>query len=303
MTGFTMHQLHVFCMVARLGSYTRAMEALHIAQPAVSAHVAALQTHLGVRLFVRQGRGVRLTEAGTEFLSYAERLLTLRSDFEQTANDIVALRRGSVRIGASTTAGIYVVPRLLGAFHRAHPAITVSLDLANRHTILQRLQAGEIDLGVMGLLDLDGKVLAEPFLPNELVVVAPPNHPLVGRAAAHGPISLAELAAQPMLVRERGSGTRQDMLQIFERSGLTVRISQEFGSSGAIKVGVLAGLGLAVLPREAIELHLETGELCVLPVEGFPIQRDWYIVRLGSRTLSPSAAALRMELLDATREG
>jgi DNA-binding transcriptional LysR family regulator len=296
--NFTTHQLHVFCTVARLGSYTRAVEVLHIAQPAISAHVAALQSHLGVRLFEREGRGVRLTEAGVEFLSYAERMLALHECIAQEAAEIVALQRGSVRIAASTTAGIYLVPPLLGIFHHQYPTLRVTLDVANRQTVMRRLLAGDIDLGVLGLMDASDRVRAEPFQTNTLVVVAPPGHPLLRCAAEHGVLSMAEFAEQPLLVRERGSGTRLDTEQAFARAGLTMRISQEFGSTGAIKVGVQAGLGLAVLPLEAIRLHLQTGELVILPVEGFPIRRDWHLVHLAARELSPAAAALRRVLLD-----
>ncbi len=295
--SFTTHQLYVFHTVADLGSYTRAAEALHIAQPAISAHVAALQAHLGVRLFERQGRGVRLTEAGADFRSYAERLLVLRDQFESMATDIVALRRGRVRIAASTTAGIYVVPRLLGDFHRRYPALQVSLDVANRQAVMQRVLAGEVELGVLGVMEPNEKVIAEPFLANELVVAAPATHQL---AHAHAPIPLATLAEELLLVRERGSGTRVDTEQIFARAGLPMRISQELGSTGAIKVGLLAGLGVAVLPSQAITLHLETGELVVLPVEGFPVRRSWHLVRLASHRLSPAAAALREGLLPAS---
>lgn len=301
--SFTAHQLHVFRTVARLGSHTRAAEALHLAQPAISAHVAALQGHLGVRLFERAGRSIRLTAAGLEFLSYADRLLSLQEEMQCAARDILALRRGRVRLAASTTAGIYVVPPLLGTFHRLHPGIQVSLGVANRFTVLQHLEAGEIDLGVLGMLEDGGRIVAEPFLPNELIVAAPPAHPLVRRSAANPavPIPLRDLARVALLVRERGSGTRADTEGIFARAGLRMQISQELGSTGAIKVGVLAGLGLAVLPRQAIALHLETGELTVLPVEGFPARRNWHLVRLATRTLSPAAAALREQLLGSAR--
>ncbi|HWE60337.1 MAG TPA: LysR family transcriptional regulator [Chloroflexota bacterium] len=294
---FTTQQLHVFHTVAQTGNFTRAAELLHLAQPAVSAHIAALQAHLGVRLFAREGRGARLTEAGAEFAAYAEQLLAAQARVRQAAEDMRALRRGSVHVAASTTAGIYVVPPLLGAFHRRYPGLRISLAVANRGTVLQRVQAGDSDLGILGMLEPSEKVVAEPFLPNELVVIAPPWHQLAQRAARAGPIALAALAAEPLLTREPGSGTRTDMEQIFARAGLTMHIGQELGSTGAIKEGVLAGLGLAVVPRTAIALHLETAELVILPVAGFPVRRDWHVARLTARTLSPAAAALRAQLL------
>lgn len=297
---FTPHQLDVFRTVARLGSYTRAAEAMHVAQPALSAHVAALQAHLGVALFERRGRGVALTGAGTEFLTYADQLLAMREKLARAAEDIRALRRGAVRIAASTTAGIYVVPPLLGTFHRRYPGLHVSLVVANRFTVLQRLSAGEIDMAVLGVLEGSERLTIEPFLPNWLVVVAPPGHHLLQRAVRQGPIPLSVLAAEPLLLRERGSGTRVDTEGIFARAGVPLQIGQELGSTGAIKVGVLAGLGLAVLPTEAIELHLATGELAILPVEGFPVRRDWHLVRLAQRDLSPAAAAIRAHLLPRT---
>ncbi|MDB5076460.1 MAG: RuBisCO operon transcriptional regulator [Chloroflexi bacterium] len=293
--SFTLHQLEVFRTVATLGSYTRAAEELHIAQPAISAHISALQTHLGVRLFARQGRGISITEAGSEFLTYADSLLRLRNQFESTAADILALRHGELHVAASTTAGIYVVPPLLGEFHRSYPDVHVSLQVANRHAVMQRVLAGDVELGVLGFIEPSNKVIAEPFLFNELIVVAAPTHHLA--SAASTPIPLSTLAIEPFLIRERGSGTRADTEVIFARAKLPMRISQELGSTGAIKVGVLAGLGIAVLPRQAAALHLETGELVELSVEGFPVRRSWHLVRLVAHRLSPAAAALREGLV------
>src|SRR3989440_4352366 len=180
---FTVHQLTIFCTVARHLSYTRAAEVLYLSQPAVSQQVKTLEQVLGLQLFARSGRGIVLTPAGQELLRYAEQLLALLAETAPVVHEIHTLERGNVLIGASTSAGTYVLPPLLGAFHAHYPRARVTLVVANRRSIEERLLSHQVDLAVMSLIEQQERFVVELLLPYELMAVAPPSHRLVGRSA------------------------------------------------------------------------------------------------------------------------
>jgi len=287
-----LHQLHIFRTVADQHSFSRAAEVLFLSQPGVSLQVKALGKAVGIRLFERNGRALRLTEAGHELYAYSERIFALLAEAKMVLDELGGARRGSIKVAASTTAGIYVVPGALGAFHKANPDVKLTLDVVNRFTAQERLLNDEVDLAVMGLIeDMNDLEVAE-FAPNELVVIASPRHPMAKRIR----IPLAEMAREPFLFREQGSGTRTDVERIFAERGIP-RVGMELRSSGAIKQAVAADLGIAVTPLVAIELELLTKRLVVLDVEGFPVMRSWSLVRRAGRHLSAAALALWTFLL------
>lgn len=293
-TDFTMHQLALFRTVAQHLSYTRAAEVLYLSQPAISQQIRTLELTLGLRLFARSGRGIILTPAGQEFLRHAERLLTLLTETAPVVHEIQTLERGSVLVGASASAGTYVVPPLLGAFHTRYPKIRITLIVANRRSIEERLLAQEVDVVVMSLIERQEKFYNKPLMPYELVVVAAPTHKLAHSSTA----TLHDLQGEMFLLREQGSGTRLETEQHFVQTGVPLRASLELGSIEAIKEGVIAGLGVAVLPRESVALEVTNGDLIVLDVQGFPLQRQWYIIHLRGRKLSLAAATFRQFLLE-----
>ncbi len=290
---FTVHQLTVFRAVAQHLSYTRTAQELYLSQPAVTQQIRILELMLGQRLFARKGRGIVLAPAGNELLQHVDRLLTLLAEITPVVEEIHALKRGSVAIGASTSAGTYVVPALLGAFHMHYPDVRVTLSVANRHTIEERLLTSQVDLVVMSLVEQRERFVMELLMPYELVVVAATSHYLVG----HKALTLHELQEETFLLREQDSGTRLGMEQYFVQMGMPSRNSIELGSIEAIKEGVAAGLGIAVLSRESIALEVTHGDLAILDVIGFPLKREWHVVHLKGRRLSLAAAALREYLL------
>jgi LysR family transcriptional regulator, low CO2-responsive transcriptional regulator len=287
-TDFTVHQLTVFRTVAQQLSYTRAAQALYLSQPAVAQQVKTLEQMLGLRLFERRGRGIVLTPAGREFLSHTERLLTLLAQTTPVVHEIHTLRRGSVRIGASISAGTYVVPPLLGAFHARYTGIRVTLVVAHRRTIEEDLLAHKIDLGVMSFIEQRERFVVELLRPYELLVVASPSHRLAGRTA----IPLHDLQGETLLMREPASVTRLATELQFARAGVPIPASLELGNIEATKEGVAAELGIAVLPREAVASELAAGDLVMLDVQGFPLQRQWHVAHVKGRRLSLAANAL-----------
>jgi DNA-binding transcriptional LysR family regulator len=294
-TDLTFHQLTLFRTVARYLSYTRAAEHLYLSQPAVSQQIKALERQLGVTLFARQGRGIALTPAGRELQRHAEQLLALFAEMATLVHDVHRVRRGGVTVGASTSAGTYLVPPLLGAFHAHYPGIQITLTVANRRSIEQALLNHQVDLAVISIIAHRERFVIEHLAPYELVIIAAPTHPLAGAMA----LTLNDLREETVLLRERGAGTRYDAELHFAQKAIKLHSRLEFDSIEVIKESVMAGLGIAILSRESVAQEVEHGDLVILPVEGFPLLRHWYIVHLKERRLSLAAAALRAFLLQA----
>jgi LysR family transcriptional regulator, low CO2-responsive transcriptional regulator len=288
LTDINLHQLHIFQAVAEHGSYSRAAGALYLSQPGVSLQVKALERSIGLPLFEKVGRTLHLTEAGRELLGYSERIFALLDETRLVMEELGGGRRGTVKVAASTTAGIYIVPPALGAFHREFPGVKLTLDVVNRFTVQKRLLDNEVDLAVMGLIEDAHDLEVAQFLPNELVVIASPRHPLAKKQQT----TLDELLRETFLLREAGSGTRIDTQRFFEARDLNIHVGMELRSSGAIKQAVAADLGIAVMPLAAIELELAVGRLTVLDVEGFPVHRHWYLARRSGSHPSAAATAL-----------
>ncbi|HEY6406543.1 MAG TPA: LysR family transcriptional regulator, partial [Ktedonobacteraceae bacterium] len=217
-TDFTVHQLTVFRTVAQYLSYTRAAEALYLSQPAVAQQVKTLEQVLGLRLFVRSGRGIVLTPVGQEFHNHADRLLTRLAETTPVVHEIHTLKRGSVVIGASISAGTYVVPPLLGSFHARYPRVRVTLFVAHRHTIEEGLLTYKIDLGVMGYVEQRERFDVELLRPYQLLVVASPSHRLAGRST----IPLHDLQKETLLIREKESVTRLATELHFAQAGVPI---------------------------------------------------------------------------------
>lgn len=269
----TLQQLKLFHAVVKHGGFTRAANEMHLTQPAVSIQIKRLEDHVGLPLFEHVGRKMHMTLAGRELYAACSDILERLDAFVGTIDSLKGEVSGPLRISVVTTAK-YFLPHLLGAFVQDYPKVNPFLTVTNRANVLQRLEDNLDDVVIMGQVPVGMKVEAIPFLENVLVVVAPPDHPFAdGRL-----VTLAELAAERMLVREEGSGTRIAMGKLFEEHGLSPTFHMELGSSEAIKQGVMAKLGIAVLSLHSLHLELTMGRIAMLNVEGFPQRRPWYAV-------------------------
>ncbi len=288
----TLHQLKVFQHVARERSFSRAAKSLFISQPSVSYQVRELERALHVELFAQNGRRIHLTQAGQILYGYAQQIGGLMDDAVFALQELRGLERGLLRVGASTTAGIYVLPEILGAFKQSHPKIDVRLEIGNWQHVQTRLLEADLDLVVAGEPSRQPRLAVEPLMPNELVVIGAPDHPLARQRG----IPMERLAEEPFIIREPGSGTRSTVERMMTERAITLPIAMELGSNGAIKQAVAAGLGLAILSLQALTLELQVGRLVVLDVEGFPIDRTWNIVYAKGAHLSIPAVAFRQFL-------
>jgi DNA-binding transcriptional LysR family regulator len=288
-----LHQLELFVAVADHGSFTRAAEALHISQPSVSARIRDLEKSVGQPLFEQVGRRIYLTDAGQELKEHAEAIILRVAEARRAIDEIEGLQRGTLRVVATTTVGSYILPRVMGRFRRAYPGIALALDVTNWSRAVELLRHHRMDLAVLGPTDELEDMVVQDFVKNELVVAAAPTHPLAGRRG----IPFAELSAYPVLVRERGSGTRSDTERLFAEHSAELKVAMELRHSTAIKQGVAAGLGVSLLSTQAMGLELSNGTLVALDVEGLPLRRDWHIVHRHERRLPRAAAAFKELLL------
>lgn len=287
MINLNFHQLRALREVARLGSFTRAAEALYVGQPAVSQHVAALERELGTPLVYRVGRGVRLTEAGQLVADYAERIFRLAEQMQAGLDGLKGLTAGRLVIGAGQTPGDYLLPLVLGEFHRRYPGISVELEVAGTRRVAEWLLRHVYDLGFLGGHVEHPDLVIEPYVEDRVLLFVATEHPL---ATCVGLVP-AEVAAAGLIVREPGSATRAAGERCLRAAGAEPRIAMELGSNEAVKRAVLAGLGVGMLSAYAIDLEVAAGRLRPLDVPAFDCRRMLYIARHRATPLTGAQAA------------
>ena len=292
----TLRQLELFEAIARLGSFTRAAEELFLTQPTLSMQIKKLTDTIGMPLFEQVGKKIYLTEVGQELLQTSKGISEHLANFEMIAANMKGLKKGKLRLAVVTTAK-YFAPRLLGSFCQKYPGVEVSLIVTNRERLLERVANNMDDLYILGQPPDDANVVAEAFLENSLVVIAPANHPL----AKVKNIPPTKLANEPFLLREVGSGTRMAVERLFENLGIKINMRMELGSNEAIKQSVIGGLGISVLSRHTLELDLPSKQFAMLDVQGFPIKRYWYFAYPAGKQLSLIASTFVEHLRQASQ--
>jgi DNA-binding transcriptional LysR family regulator len=289
---FTLRQLQVFEAVARQLSFSRAARELHLTQPAVSMQVKQLEGQAGLPLFEQLGKRLYLTEAGRALSRQIHALQRQVDEVSQTLAALKGINEGTLDITLISTAK-YFAPRYLARFCAPYPGVKLRLTVCNRAVLLQRLRENETDLAIMGHPPEGLDIVAEAFARNPHAIIAAPDHPLA-RARR---VAWRRLAAENFLIREPGSGTRLLMERVFTAHGISVNATMEISSDETIKQATMAGMGIAFLSLNTVELERKTGHLAVLDVIGTPVMRDWYIVHRKDKRLPPVASAFREFLL------
>ena len=294
--------LETFCRIADLKGFSKAADDLFLTQPTVSGHILSLEHSLSLRLFDRMGKEVRLTKAGEVFLRYASKILTLRKDLLNALSEFAQGIRGELSLGASTIPGEYFLPKLMGYFRKEHPHFTISLKIADTKEILQYVLEGIVEFGMTGGKWNHNSLHYEKYGEDQIIVVGPPNHPLIEKKK----VDIEGLLKEPWIIREEGSGTQMAVEKALRKKGKSLKqfnVVMEMGSTSSLKEGVKARLGLAFISKKAVEEELNQGLLSQIRVEGIePISRQIYIVTHRGRTLSPMGMEF-LRFLRRNREG
>ena len=292
MKNATLRQLKVFETVARHLSFSRAAEELHLTQPAVSTQVRTLESHVGLALFEQLGKKIYLTQGGTELLYYSRAIIAQFQDAEEALAHFKGISGGTLNV-AVISAGDYFFPHLLVEFARQHPGVKLHLTVHNREELLGQLANNLTDLAIMVRPPHNLDTLNESFAPHPYVIVAAPGHHLAGRKR----ISMEALMREAFVVREKGSDTWFSMEAGFGDHLADLNIAMEIKSTETIKQAIIAGMGIGFLSAHTIGQELRTGSLVVLPVQGFPLMLDWYVVHRNDKRLPPVARAFKEFLL------
>lgn len=293
----TLRQLQILESIARTGSFSRASEDLHLSQPAVSMQIKQLEDDLGAPVLERAGKRIFLTDVGREVYQASQDIAERLNQLKGVLDAMQGLHHGNLTVGVVSTASAFSI-RLITQFRQRHPGIRIRLNVINREQLLQQLADNSLDLAIMGQppahLDLDDNL----FMENPLIVIAPPQHPLVGKKQ----IPLPRIAEETFMGREPGSGTRIATEAFFQSHGLAWKVVMEMNKNEAIKLAVESGLGLGVVSQHTVLSELTAKRLCILDVEGFPIRRSWHLVSRRNKQFSSSAQAFAAFILDEAKK-
>ncbi|WP_338833046.1 selenium metabolism-associated LysR family transcriptional regulator [Neomoorella humiferrea] len=281
-------QMLVFKAVAEQKSFSRAAQLLHLTQPAISLHIQTLEEYFGTRLLERSNRQVTLTEAGRILYNYAQELSRLYNEAQKALAEIGGKVRGQLVVGATLTIGEYLLPRFTGQFKKQYLDVDITVQIANTQEIIRRLLGGELDLSVIEGQIEHPNLIQEDFFQDELVIIVSTNHPW----SCRGEITPEELQAEPLILREKGSGTRQVAEAGLKQVGLNpanLKVIMELGSTQAIKEAVEAGLGAAIISRLAVKKESRHNLLREVRLKGADFRRTFHLAY--SRHKHHSAAA------------
>ncbi len=281
-------QLHIFCKVVELKSFSKAGEAIHISQPTISGHIKELENHFECKLIDRLTREAAPTKAGELLHDYARRLIALRDETESVMAAFNGNIEGELPIGGSTIPGAYILPKIIAAFIREHPGATIRLDIGDSRNVCMNILSRVMELGVVGARMEDKRLHQERIVNDEMRLITPADHPWAARKS----IPLETLREEPFIAREPGSGTLksiQSSLRPMDCSLDSLNIVARMGSTEAVIQGIKHHAGVSILSTIAVAEELRAGRLKALEVEGVDLKRGFYLTRLKRRTLSPLA--------------
>jgi DNA-binding transcriptional LysR family regulator len=275
---FNFNELEVFLVASEIGNFSAAARRLHISQPAVSQAISSLEKQFGAELFIRQGRSVRLTDAGQALRPMARELLSSARRLEETMASLQGEVVGEINIGCSTTSGKYLLPGLIARFRKLFPQVRMNVLVHSRDMVLNKLLSGQVTFGVSSK-KIDHRDLEyQEFFQDEVILIAPANHPW----ANYRRIFPDDLLDEPVILREDGAGTLDvfyDGLQKFDITPDMLNVAMVLGNAEAIEMAVGEGLGVAFISCLAAARGLETGSVVKVDVEGFSLSRFLYMIR------------------------
>lgn len=286
--NINLNQLRIFHTVAKTGSFTRASKALGLTQPGISKHIKQLEMDMGMPLFDRLNKKVHLTRAGRILLETTAEMFASIAEAKVKIDDLKMLKGGRITIGASYTAGTYLLRDILGQYNRIYPDIELSLDIALSREVAQKVIANELDIGFIGALHPDDRLSLRPIFRDELVLILPPEHPWGNRTS----VALAELGDQVIIIAKKGSGTRSVVTRAVEAVGITMKNRVEFGNTEAVKKMVAAGMGISLLSKIAVQGEIAAGSLKALAVLEDSLSRIFYTARLRDKYQTHAVTAL-----------
>ena len=282
--------LEVFCRIVELQSFTRAAEVVSLTQPTVSGHIKDLEEELGLRLLDRVGRTVTPTRAGEILYGYARRILGLRAEAQQAISEHKGGLRGDLALGGSSIPGSYVLPPIIAAFKQKHPEAAITLYVKDSRDIVRGVGDGAYEAGLVGARFEEGRVRYDRYAQDELVLAVPASHAWAGRSS----VRLRDLIGQPIIMRERGSGTRKGMEKAMAEHGLDtsrLRVVLEVTSNEAVRQALKAGAGVAVISQRAVQDDVRCGLVTALRFQGSRMIRDFFLVTHRTRSRSPLGEA------------
>lgn len=283
-------QLHIFCKVVELKSFSKAGEAVHLSQPTVSSHIKDLEAHFSTQLIDRLSREVFPTKAGELLYEYAYRLLALRDKAESAMAEFAGRMKGHVCVGGSTIPAGYLLPRVIGLFSNAFPEVRVSLLVGDTSDILAKTSAGRIEIGIVGAIGKDKMLNQTPLISDEMGLVVPSGHKWARRSR----VKIEELIEEPFIIRETGSGTLKSIEQSLKKKHLTIEdlnIVAVMGSTEAVRQAIKSKAGISILSALAISDERKSGQLRILKIEGLNLKRQFYLTTHKHRSLSPPCQA------------
>lgn len=283
-------RLHIFCKLVELRSFSKAASAVYLSQPTVSSHIKDLEDHFACKLVDRLGREVVPTKAGELLYEYASKMIALKEDTEKVLAEFQGKMKGRLTIGGSTIPGGYILPPLLGRFKKAYPEVIVTLIEGDSAGIIRRVVEGHVELGIVGTLAQEPRLDQKKFMDEEMFLFVPSNH----KWATGGGVTVEDLATEPFVMREAGSGTRKSMEEVLDKSGHWLgafHVVAEMGSTEAVRQAIKAGVGVSILSACAVSDELAAGVLKKVKIKGLSFKRSFYLTTHKHRTQSPLCRA------------
>jgi len=265
-------KLRIFHVVASRNSFSRASEDLCLTQPGISKHVKHLEDYYGLRLFDRLGKKVVLTQAGDILYESTQKIFRLIDDATEKIGDLKAMAGGKITVGASFTAGVYIIPELLGRFNQMYPDVEILLDIAFSRSIAEKVIANELDIGFIGAPYDDERLITKTLCDDRLVIIIPKDHQWKSRKS----IKLAELADQPFIFAQEGSGTRTVIENLLRNADVKLRKKIDFGNTEAVKKAVAAGIGVSILSEFSIKSEVADGRIKTVRLSDYTLNRTFY---------------------------